>query len=63
MEREQKDQEDMAPEWLVTLLVCPLDKGSLRLEAQGLVCTQCGRCYPIRDGIPMMIPTDMESER
>lgn len=42
---------------LLELLVCPADRGDLRLdaEAQELVCAACGLAYPIRDGIPVML--------
>lgn len=42
---------------LLELLVCPADRGELRLDeaAQELLCTTCGLAYPIRDGIPVML--------
>ena len=42
---------------LLEILVCPLTKGPLRydLEAQELISDQAGLCYPIRDGIPIML--------
>jgi uncharacterized protein YbaR (Trm112 family) len=42
---------------LLELLVCPADRGELRLDeaAQELICTTCGFAYPIRDGIPVML--------
>lgn len=43
---------------LVPILVCPVDKHDLRLEGQRLICTSCGRVYPIEDGIPNMLPED-----
>lgn len=39
---------------LLAILACPLCKTAVRLEDGWLVCTQCGRRYPIRDGIPAM---------
>ncbi len=44
----------VSPE-LLALLVCPVDKQDLRLEGETLVCTACGRVYPIEDGIPNML--------
>ena len=43
---------------LLELLVCPVDKADLRLEGETLVCTVCGRRYPIEDGIPNMLVED-----
>jgi uncharacterized protein YbaR (Trm112 family) len=40
---------------LLDLLVCPVDKAELRLDGTTLVCTTCGRTYPIEDGIPNML--------
>jgi uncharacterized protein YbaR (Trm112 family) len=40
---------------LLAILVCPVDKQDLRLEGEALVCTACGRRYPIEDGIPNML--------
>lgn len=47
----------ISPE-LLEILVCPVDKQELRLEDQRLVCTACGRVYPIEDGIPNMLVED-----
>jgi hypothetical protein len=40
---------------LLAILVCPVDKAALRLEATSLVCTLCSRVFPIEDGIPNML--------
>ncbi len=36
-------------------LACPACYGDLRLENSRLLCTACGRAYPIADGIPVLI--------
>jgi len=43
---------------LLEILVCPLTKGPLTYdrERQELVSVQAGLAYPIRDGIPIMLP-------
>lgn len=42
---------------LLEILVCPLTKGPLRLDAlrQELISDQAKLAYPIRDGIPIML--------
>jgi uncharacterized protein YbaR (Trm112 family) len=42
---------------LLEILVCPACHGGIRpLEGdEGLECSECGRIYPIRDGIPVML--------
>ena len=47
----------VSPE-LLALLVCPLDKQALRVDGSSLVCTACGRVYPVEDGIPNMLVED-----
>jgi uncharacterized protein YbaR (Trm112 family) len=43
------------PEFL-QLLACPECKSELRLKGDDrLVCTQCRRVYPIKDGIPVLL--------
>jgi len=37
------------------LLVCPVDKSPLRDEPEALVCSSCGRRYPIENGIPLLV--------
>lgn len=46
---------------LLEILVCPLCKSKVRLESEKLVCEECGRGYPIRDGIPIMIVEEAEN--
>ena len=45
---------------LLDILACPVCKTAVRLEADKLVCTACGRRYPIRDGIPVMLVDEAE---
>jgi uncharacterized protein YbaR (Trm112 family) len=42
---------------LLEILVCPACKADLELKADesGLRCLQCGRVYPIRNGLPVML--------
>ncbi len=45
---------------LLELLVCRLTKAPLEYdaEAQELISRQAGLAYPIRDGIPIMLPDE-----
>ena len=45
---------------ILEILVCPLTKGPLRYDAenQELISEQAGLAYPIRDGIPIMLPDE-----
>lgn len=45
---------------LLDILACPLCKTPVREEEDRLVCTQCGRRYPVRDGIPVMLIDEAE---
>jgi hypothetical protein len=45
---------------LLEILACPEDKAPVELEQERLVCTACGRRYPIRDGIPIMLVEEAE---
>jgi uncharacterized protein YbaR (Trm112 family) len=45
---------------LLEILVCPITKGPLELDAtrQELISRSAKLAYPIRDGIPIMLPED-----
>jgi uncharacterized protein YbaR (Trm112 family) len=45
---------------LLEILVCPLTKGPLEFDAvrQELVSRSAKLAYPIRDGIPIMLPEE-----
>ena len=45
---------------LLDILACPLCKEDVRLEADRIVCTKCGRRYPIKDDIPIMLIDEAE---
>ncbi len=40
---------------LLEILACPACKTQVTLQGEYLICAQCGRRYPIRDGIPVML--------
>ena len=45
---------------LLEILACPACKTAVKLDGERLVCIQCGRRYPIRDGIPVMLVEEAE---
>ena len=45
---------DIDPE-LLAILACPLDKQPVTRQGNYLVCQECQRHYPIREGIPVML--------
>jgi uncharacterized protein YbaR (Trm112 family) len=50
---------------LAEVLVCPVDKAELIEDepAHRLECTRCGRRYPVREGIPIMLVDQAEGGR
>lgn len=45
------------PEFL-EVLVCPKCKGGLKETEQGLACEPCELVYPVKEGIPRMLPEE-----
>ena len=45
---------------LLEILACPVCKAEVKLVDDRLVCVQCKRRYPIRDGIPVMLVEEAE---
>ena len=50
----------MIDEKLLEILACPVCKTEVKLHGERLVCVQCGRRYPIREGIPVMLVEEAE---
>lgn len=48
-------------EELLEILACPICKTEVVLEGERIVCTKCGRRYPIRDDIPVMLVDEAET--
>jgi uncharacterized protein len=43
-------------ERMLALLACPVCHASLALlKQEAVLCTRCGRRYPIRDGLPVLL--------
>jgi uncharacterized protein YbaR (Trm112 family) len=47
-------------ESLLEILVCPVTHGTLRYDrkAQELISERAGLAYPVRDGIPILLPEE-----
>ncbi len=45
---------------LLEILACPACHGDVKEEGDRIVCQSCGRRYPIRDGIPIMLVEEAE---
>lgn len=68
MTSQENPQEDNAdaktPSWpdahLLELLVCPVSRGPLTLDktTSELISKDAGLAYPVRDGIPIMLPEE-----
>ncbi len=44
------------------MLACPVDRSAVTLDGDRFVCLQCGRRYPIRDGIPVLLAEEAEAD-
>lgn len=45
---------------LLDILACPACKADVSLEGDRIVCSKCGRRYPIKDDIPIMLIDEAE---
>ena len=43
---------------LLDILVCPVSKGALKQLGDELICYESKLAYPIKDGIPVMLPEE-----
>lgn len=50
----------MIPKELLDILACPICKGDVELRNEKIVCLVCGRKYPIRNDIPIMLEEEAE---
>ena len=48
---------------LLELLACPACKTAVREDGDRLVCLQCGRRYPVREGIPVMLVDEADAPK
>lgn len=45
----------MIDKTLLEILACPDCKASVEERGLWLVCKKCGRRYPVKDGVPIML--------
>ena len=45
---------------LLAILACPACQGDVKLKEEKIVCVSCGRKYPIKNGIPVMLVDEAE---
>lgn len=45
---------------ILKMLVCPACKSALDFVENKIVCTACGRVYPIEEGIPVLLVDETE---
>ena len=52
------------PQFALDILVCPVCRTKVELlsDESGLKCVSCRRVYPVRDGIPVMLPEEAKVE-
>lgn len=53
--------EDILSQDVLAMLACPVCYGRLAIRDGRVCCTQCGRSYPVEDGIPVLLPERAES--
>ena len=53
---------DPIPKELFDILACPVCKGDLKYtkKKDGLRCAACKFTYPIKEGIPILLPPDQQ---
>ena len=59
-QKQNPKQGDAAVAAMLDMLVCPLTKTALLYDAeqQELISKEAGLAYPVRDGIPIMLPQE-----
>ncbi len=45
---------------LLDILACPSCKADVELIKDRIVCKKCGKRYPVRDGVPVMLIDEAE---
>ncbi|MFA5311185.1 MAG: Trm112 family protein [Candidatus Omnitrophota bacterium] len=45
---------------LLDILACPSCKGDVFMQENKIICKKCGKKYPIKEGIPVMLIDEAE---
>ncbi|MFH1441791.1 MAG: Trm112 family protein [Candidatus Omnitrophota bacterium] len=45
---------------LLDILACPACKADVSFKDNKIVCSKCGKKYPVKDGIPIMLINESE---
>ena len=45
---------------LLEILSCPACHGDVELQVNKIACTTCGKKYPIKNGIPVLLANEAE---
>ena len=58
-------QNEPLPKELYDIICCPTDKADLKYtpDKKGLKCTKCKYVYPIKDGIPILLPPELQEKQ
>lgn len=46
----------------LAVLACPVCKAELAQNGDELTCTSCGRHYPVREGIPVLLESEARAD-
>lgn len=62
MKDTKKQIPDPLPADLYNIIACPVDKADLKYtkDKTGLQCTKCKYVYPIKEGIPILLPPELQ---
>ena len=50
----------MIDDKLLAILACPACQGDVQLKDNKVICLKCGRKYPIKNGIPVLLVDEAE---
>lgn len=60
MVEDGKERRDVIDKELLEILACPACKAPVTQQGDRIVCSKCGRRYPIRNEIPVMLIDEAE---
>ncbi len=50
----------MVDQSLLDILACPACKADVKLVEDKIICQKCGKKYPVKDGVPVMLVDEAE---